>query len=66
VAGDGHRARTAGHSWLGAALLALAAGLAALSLLGPLMTAVIDYRITNLVLTAAVDAITPKPAPGLS
>jgi hypothetical protein len=54
VAGDGHGARTAGHSWLGAALLALAAGVAALSLLGPLMSAVIDYRITDLVLSQLV------------
>ena len=54
VAGDGHAARTAGHSWMGAALLALAACVAALSLLGPLVSGVIDYRITDLVLSQLI------------
>jgi hypothetical protein len=36
------------RSWLGAALLALAVGVATLSLLGPLVSGVIDYRITDL------------------
>jgi hypothetical protein len=54
VAADAHGAGAAGRSWLGAALLALGAGVAALSLLGPLMSAVIDYRITDLVLSQLV------------
>lgn len=40
--------------WLGAALLALAAGVAALSLLGPLATGVIDYRITDTILSQLI------------
>lgn len=43
VASDAHGARTAAGSWLSAALLRLAACVAALSLLGPLVTGVIDY-----------------------
>jgi hypothetical protein len=54
VAGDGHGARTAGRSWLGAALLAVAGCVASLSLLGPLVTGVIDYRITDLVLSQLI------------
>jgi hypothetical protein len=59
AAGDGHGARAAGRSWLGAALLALAGCVAALSLLGPLVTGVIDYRITDLILSQliGVDAV---------
>jgi hypothetical protein len=34
--------------WLGSALIALGAGIAALSLLGPLLTGVIDYRVSGL------------------
>jgi hypothetical protein len=54
VAGDGHGARTAGRSWLGAALLAVAGCVAALSLLGPLVIGIIDYRITDLVLSQLI------------
>lgn len=34
--------------WLGSALIALGAGIAALSLLGPLLTGVIDYRVSHI------------------
>jgi hypothetical protein len=42
------------RSWLGAALLALAVGVATLSLLGPLVSGVIDYRITDLILNQLI------------
>jgi len=54
VAGDAHGARAAARSWLGAALLALAACVAVLSLLGPLVTGVIDYRISDLILSQLI------------
>jgi hypothetical protein len=54
VAAEAHGAGAAARSWLGAALLALAAGVAALSLLGPLVSDVIDYRITDLILSQLV------------
>ena len=54
VAADAHGARAAARSWLGAALLALAVGVAALSLLGPLVSGVIDYRITDLILSQLI------------
>jgi hypothetical protein len=41
-------------SWLGAALLALAVGVATVSLLGPLVSGVIDYRITDLILNQLI------------
>ena len=53
-AADAHGAGAAVRSWLGAALLALAAGVAALSLLGPLVSGVIDYRITDLILSQLI------------
>lgn len=49
VTDDAQGAPAAAQGWLGAALLALAAGVAALSLLGPLVTGVIEYRISDLI-----------------
>jgi hypothetical protein len=47
-------AGTATRRWLGVALVALAAGVAALSLLGPLVAGVIDYRITDTILSQLI------------
>jgi hypothetical protein len=38
---------TSSERWLGSALIAVGAGIAALSLLGPLLTGVIDYRVSH-------------------
>jgi len=47
-------APAAASFWLGAALLALAAGLTALSILGPLVAGVIEYRISRLILSQLI------------
>jgi hypothetical protein len=51
---DPQSAPTVAQSWLGVALLTLAAGVAALSLLGPLVTGAINYRISDLILSQLI------------